>query len=537
MQTTSAPGLRWLVVARLGDTPSARNLPLAETLDQLGLTTQVDLGPTLGAVAELPVTLTFTRLSSFSVANVLTAAPLSSLVALSQRLGGPPSKCPAPAELLAAVASVTGEGRLHRELTALFAPSAPPAEATPSPAPTPPGADLVAELLAAPATVAHNRPAAIVDAILGSGRTPRPPARESAALRAARDYLDITLAAAARAALDDPTVRARESLWRGLKLLHGHTPTASGLRVRILDSDLTGLPALLDALVDDEPMDRPDAIFLADPVTDLTDIPALVGHAAAIHVPLVISLDPAALACADLDALTHLADDGASIPASWTALRDDDDSRWLAAAVNPYTLVSEGAGPARRVLFGAPALALAAILSASARDTGGLASLARPGIVRAPNTWDPTTGPDTGASIPTARFAPLRTQARLAALGLTALGSPRNSDSLVVAACPTVRASADAVSLPAQILTGRIVRFAFWALAQVPPGSPAAAVVTLFSEAAKVFLFPGLPPEAANLGADVDTTGTHVTITASVHPSIAGARLEIQFSLPLPTLA
>jgi len=525
MHASSAPGLRWLVVARLADSPSGRTRSLADALDQLGFTAKVDLGPALGAAGPLAVDLAFPRLSSYAIAGVLTALPLAELAALSQRLGGPPSKCPAPAELLATVARVAGEGPLHAELAAVFAePAAPP--------PAAPGGDLVAELLARATAPEPDRAAEIVQSIIRAAQ-PAKPATKSSALRAARDRLDAALGAAARAALDDPAVRAREALWRSLKLLHAQTPRDAGPKVSVLDTDLAGLAALYTALADDEPMDRPDAVFLAEPVTDPTQLAALAEQAAQIHVPLVVSLEPATLGRQDLGALTALAEEPAQIPAAWTELRAHDDTRWLAAAVNQVALVSESGGVERRVVFGSAGLALAALFSASQRDTGGLASLARPGVVRAPANWEPATGPDVGTSIPTERFASLRAQARLAALGLTAIGSPRGGDSIVVAACPTLHIGEDAVSLPAQILTGRIVRFAFWALAQVPAGSSAPDVESLFTQAAGVFLFPGLQPEAASLRAKIDGAGTHVTITASVHPAIAGARLEIQFALPL----
>ena len=529
MHASSAPGLRWLVVARLADSPSGRTLSLADALDQLGFTTRVDLGPTLGAAGPLTVDLAFPRLSSYAITGVLTASPLAELTALSQRLGGPPSKCPAPAELLATVARITGDGSLHAGLAALFAePAAPLAD---PPASTS-GGDLVAELLARSTAPAPDRAAEIVQSLIRSAQ-PAKSATKSGALRAARDRLDAALGAAARAALDDPAVRAREALWRSLKLLYAQTPRDAGPKVSVLDADLDGLAALYTALADDDPMDRPDAIFLAEPVTDIAQLSALAGQSAAILVPLVVSLAPAILGRPDLTALASLDDEPAQIPAAWTELRADDDARWLSAAVNQVALVSESGGAGRRVVFGPAGLALAALLSASHRDTGGLASLARPGVVRAPANWEPTTGPDAGTSIPTERFAALRAQARLAALGLTAIGSPRGGDSIVVAACPTLHAGEDAVSLPAQILTGRIVRFAFWALAQVPAGSTASDVETLFTQAAGVFLFPDLQPEAASLRASVDKARNEVSIAAFVHPAIAGARLDIQFALAL----
>lgn len=541
--TTQNPGLRWLVAAPISPNPGGRTLDLVDVLDQLGFTTTVDLGPALGAASALPTSITFPRLRAFSLAAVLAAAPpLAELQALSERLGGPPSKRPSPTELLAAVARIAGEGPLHAALATLLGESPTP-EAAPSPVSTPTsdaavGASLVDDLLAGATRAAEpapsaSRPAAIIEAIVRGSQPAKPVARESAALRTARDHLDAAVAAAARAALADPAVLARESLWRGLKLLHEQCPRDHGPRVSLVDVDLAGLPQALAQLDLLEAMDRPDAVFVAEPVRDLTPLGALAGQAAELMVPLVISLAPEALGCADLDGLFALGEAPAGVPAAWAELRADEDTRWLAAAVNPVALVSEGNGAARRVLLGAPGLGLAALLSASERDTAGLASLARPGAVRAPAVWEPSTGPDHGAQLPTARFAALRAQGRLGLLGLIALGSPRGSDSLVVAACPIVHAAADAGSLPAQILTGRIVRFSTWFRDQLTAGTAAHEVEVLFAQAAGVLLFPNLAPEAASLQVKVDAAGAAIDVSATVHPAIAGLRLEIQFTLPL----
>lgn len=541
--TTQNPGLRWLVAAPISAAPGGRTLDLVDVLDQLGFTATVDLGPALGAASALPTSIAFPRLRAFSLAAVLAAAPpLAELQALSERLGGPPSKRPSPSELLAAVARIAGEGPLHAALATLLGESPAP-EAAPSTASAPAsdaaiGASLVDDLLAGATRAAEpapsaSRPAAIIEAIVRGSQPAKPVARESAALRTAREHLDAAVAAAARAALADPAVLARESLWRGLKLLHEQCLKDHGPKVSLVDVDLAGLPQALAQLDELEAMDRPDAVFVAEPVRDLTPLGALAGQAAELMVPLVISVAPEALGCADLEGLFALGEAPAGVSAAWTELRADEDTRWLAAAVNPVALVSEGNGAARRVLLGAPGLALAALLSASERDTAGLASLARPGAVRAPAVWEPSTGPDRGAQIPTARFAALRAQGRLGLLGLIALGSPRGGDSLVVAACPIVHAAADAGSLPAQILTGRIVRFSTWFRDQLTAGTAAHEVEALFAQAAGVLLFPNLAPEAASLQVKVDAAAATIDVSATVHPAIAGLRLEIQFTLPL----
>ncbi len=536
MTSSSTARLHWLVAAPIHDPPTNRTWDLLEALDQLVFTARIDIGPALGAAGALEVELGFSRLRSFSIAGVLAAeTPLRGLVALSERLGGPASRRPVPSEVLDSVAKLAGEGPLWTELSAIFHPPAAPASPAVAPAPAADAAaasaELVDELLAqAPAPATANRPSAIIDAIVGSNK-PAPAPRDTNAARAARDRLDVALADAARAVLDDPKVATREALWRSLKLLHEHSPRAPSPKVTVLDCDHAGLLTALDNFADDEPMDRPDLVVVAAPVHELDGLPGLAARAADLMVPVVVSLEPAALGRTQLSELVELAETPGAVDASWQAVRGDDNSRWLAAVVNPITLANDGRGAQQRTIFGAPALALAALLSASQRDTNGLASLARPGTVRSPSAWDPGVGRDAGTLVPTQRFASLTSQSRLASLGLISLGSPRGGDSVVVAACPTVYAGDDAVSLPAQVLTGRIVRFAVWATGQIPSGSTAVEIQSTLSEAAGAILFPDLSPEAASLRALVEND--QVLIHASVHPAIAGARLDIEFALPL----
>ena len=89
--------------------------------------------------------------------------------------------------------------------------------------------------------------------------------------------------------------------------------------------------------------------------------------------------------------------------------------------------------------------------------------------------------------------------------------------------------------LPAQILTGRIVRFARWVLAQLPAKAPEPEVKLLFEQAATVFLFPAAA-EAAKFEAQVvtDKDGARsAVLQVSAHPSLAGIPFHLAFSLPL----
>jgi type VI secretion system protein ImpC len=526
--TAALPSLRWMISVPLTASPSGRIVPLADALEQLALSVSIDLGPALGADGPRPVTVQFARLRAFNRAAVIAGTPLlAGLHGLSERLT-PSSRWPT-ADVLAVVSEFVGKGPLHAEVAAIYAAKPPPA--APAPAPTA-AADsaLVDELLAtAPAPAPTARPAAIIDAIVRSNQPAQPSASEADRTRAARERIAAAVHSAAELALADPAVRAREALWRDLKLLHEQCAHRQGFSASLLDADRDIVAAYLTQIADDDAMARPDVIFLGGAYDELEGLDELAELAADAMVPVVFGVSPATVGKPDLTALAELPVADAS-PA-WTALRADTNTRWLAAVINPAVHVRDGA----REVHGAPALTLAAMIAASHRTTGGLASLARAGAFPAPLTSD-TTRADEHAPPPTVELALLRTQGRLAAHGLISLGSPRTGESLVVAACPVLHAAADAGSLPAQILTGRIVRFALWVRGQVPPGASATAVQRLFSEAATVSLLPGLTADEASMSATVDAAARQVIITARVHPAIAGAPLEINFGLPLANL-
>jgi hypothetical protein len=198
-------------------------------------------------------------------------------------------------------------------------------------------------------------------------------------------------------------------------------------------------------------------------------------------------------------------------------------------------LVSEGAGPAKRASLGSPVYALAAMLCASYRETGSFARLTgNPGSLKVPGTID-LGGKLEGTSVPTEAFLAINPQTALGRAGILALGSPRNSDKVVLVSMPTASGARDAAPLPAQILTGRIVRFATWVRSQLPPGAAPHEMAEIFRTAAEVFLFPGME-EVARVKADIgeDDKGVkQLVITAKVAASHAGVPFDLAFALPL----
>ena len=94
--------------------------------------------------------------------------------------------------------------------------------------------------------------------------------------------------------------------------------------------------------------------------------------------------------------------------------------------------------------------------------------------------------------------------------------------------------------LPAQILTGRVVRFALWVRAQIPAGAGDEEVAALFEQAAQALLFPGSGEDAA-VGAALRAKvapaqasgGREVRLAVSLKAREAGVPFHFAFALPL----
>lgn len=550
---SSAEGarVRWLVVGAFSPAPSGRRFHLTPEsfgteLARVATGLRITVADRLGAGDTRTVELTFDRLRAFGIADVITTVPeLRALQALHADLSSSDPLRPISAEEAASrIATITGPGRLPdavaealRAAEVPVIPVVPPPPATPGPG----GDDLVETLLnrADPASPAAASRA--VDAFLRA-INPRVPASSSssslaptASRKTARDLIEEALLGTARDILAAEPVARLESGWRGLKWLMDQCPKSSGLAVEVLD---VARPALLESLqapLAGEPFDRPDAVF----VVDASDDVGLLGKLAALgeraQVPVVAAVSPALLGVAPAELQQALEEEREQVPEAWTELRQDESSRWLCAALNRAVVISEGRGASKRTAFTSPALALAAMLAASFRDTTAFARImGQPGGLRAPATWELPSGRDKGLAIPTELFLPIRAQGRLEERGILGLGSGRNADAVLLAAAPTVYGGGYLVPLPAQLLTGRIVRFATWVRDQLPPGSGSDEVSAIFSQAAEVFLFRGATENGqvrAELVSTDDGRGVHVS--ATVRPEHAGTRFQLAFVLPL----
>ncbi|WP_163993606.1 type VI secretion system contractile sheath domain-containing protein [Pyxidicoccus caerfyrddinensis] len=546
---SSAEGarVRWLVAGAFSPAPSGRRFHVTPEsfgteLARVATGLRITVPDRLGASDTRTVELTFDKLRAFGRADLITTVPeLRALQALHSDLSNSDPLRPLTAEEAASrIATITGPGRLPDAVAEALRAAVIPLPTVPPP-PETGGDELVEAFLNRADPTSPAAASRAVDAFLRA-INPRAPASGSPASAAsspsrktARDIIEEALLATARDILAAEPVARLESAWRGLRWLLDQCPKSSGLAVEVLD---VAPPALLESLqgaLAGEPFDRPDAVFVVDATSDV----GLLGKLAALgersQVPVVAAVSPALLGVAPEELAVALEEEREQVSEAWTELRQDESSRWLCAVLNRAVVASEGRGTARRTCFTSPAIAVAAMLAASFRDTTAFARImGQAGGLRAPTTWELPSGRDKGLGIPTELFLPIRAQGRLEERGILGLGSGRNADAVLLAAAPTVYGGGYAVPLPAQLLTGRIVRFATWVRDQLPPGSGNDEVAAIFSQAAEVFLFRGAT-ENGQVRAELVNTdnGRGVHVSATVRPEHAGTRFQLAFVLPL----
>jgi type VI secretion system protein ImpC len=551
--------VHWLLLGSLSSEPNGRRFILdpdsfTELVREAKLRAKVEIGAALGASRSMFAEIAFDQLKQYAMKHVLESVPiLETLRKLAEDLGGPSSRRPSDEATVAKVIELIGDGPLAAELRRTFAnedlKDEPAAEPAPAPAPAPSG-DLVGELLERHETRQADTKRAVdsfISAVLAArGRKPAAGEPPKPSNRRARELIETAVYGAVNAILNDPGVTQPEALWRGLQLIAKQAPRRSmghgAMLVEVVDVAPSGLEAALRECLDDEPMNRPDAFFCFDRIEDPARLTSLASTAEDMHAPIIVGVGPTLFGTDDPEQVMQVLRDAkpdasAAMPEGWADLRGDEVSRWLAITTNDVVVAAEGAGASRRTVLGSSVFAIAAMLAASYRETGGFARLlGKEGSLKAPGLREVAKGREAGTAIPTAAFLSIRAQGELAELGIIGLGSGRNSDAVALSNVPTVRGSKDAVPLPAQILTGRLVRFARWVCAQVPAGQTREEVVKLFKEAASVFLFPGL---GANAGAElhagvVDVDGSPaIRLVANVHPRLAGIPFEVGFDLPL----
>ncbi|HYO58703.1 type VI secretion system contractile sheath domain-containing protein [Archangium sp.] len=541
--------VRWWVAGAFTPNPSGRRFRVtpdtfAEELARSATGLRVSVADRLGAGETRAFELTFSKLRSFTAAEVVAVLPeLRALKALMEGL----DKLPAEAAIKS-IEAVVGAGRLSESVGAVLrekqSPAAPAPKgnngvATHAPA-APKQPDLVDSIFDRTETARPEQAAkAGVDAFLRAvGTRSASPANPSSVAAPARALVEEAVLATARDVLAHPLVARLESAWRGLKMLVDQCPSSSGMAVEVLDVEGPAAVEGVDPQLPVDRFERPDALFVVGAVDDMAMLGRLAALGERAQLPLVVEVSPSLFGVTSAaEVVTRVEEERGGLPEAWDGLRAEESSRWLCAALHRVVVMVDGQGARRRTCFTSAALGVASMLASSFRETGSFARiLGGTGGVQAPAVWQLPPGREGGTAVPTETFFPMRTQSRLAELGVLGLGSGKNSDVLQLTAAPMVYGGGEhKVPLPAQLLTGRIVRFAQWVRDQLPPSAGDAEVSTLFSQAADVFLFGGATPAGRVRGEVVPTgEGTRgVRVTALVRPEYAGMPLELGFVLPL----
>jgi hypothetical protein len=534
--TESTHQVRWVVLGPVTPTPTGRRFSLDrgsfnEWLEKQAIRCVGSVPNSLGSGTPLRLDVAVDKLRVLTLKEVTSTVPeLRDLLALAGTVGDGPAA-------IAAVERIVGAGPLSAKIAEIEGSATGQTGTGPAKAATP-GATGTGEIFdQAGMPKKQSAASAAVDAFLRAGPAGGAKPRKSKSSRQVRDAIEEAVFTAARALLAAPEVSAVERTLRGVQLLVGQCPQKSGISVDVLDVPLDSVTEELRGWRRGDLVDEPDAVFVPFPITDLRVARELAEIGEELLCPVVIDVPPSVFGHGDVDSLVVAL--GSLQPKDaepgWLALRQEESSRWLCAVANGVVLAAEGVGAAQRTLIGSGVWALAATMSKCYAEVGSFARITgRPGAITAPGTRTISSGFYEGMAAPTEAFIPISGQADLAKHGLLALGSSRNSDLVVLAATPMVRGSADAVPLPAQLLTGRIVRFARWVRDQLPPQADAKTVNEVFEAASKVFLFPGMQ-DVGYVRADLreEDGKSIIFVQAKVHPAHAGIPFEIGFPLPL----
>jgi hypothetical protein len=363
------------------------------------------------------------------------------------------------------------------------------------------------------------------------------------AARRLRDLVEEAVWGMAADVLRAPDVRAVEAAWRGLRFVVGECPKDAQMEVVVLETTPEHVLEDLGARDRADDIDEPDCIFVPHDYETTEGLEELADFAEQELIPVVVGASPRLFGCEDPaeipEAFEQLErarnDDVPEWIQRWDELRLKEPTRWLCAVANRVALHGEGKGVAARTTFGSGVWGIAAMLASSYRNTGGFARIfGKAGSLRAPASHTIERGSSKDTAAPTEAFYPIAAMEQLAKNGVVGLGSSRNSDQLALTRASMVRGAKDAVPLPAQILTGRLVRFASWVKPQLPEGCDSKTANDIFESAASVFLFPGQEEAAHVKAATTNIEGeAHVVVRAAANPAIASIPFEIAFPLPL----
>ena len=530
--------VHWLVAGQFGLGDRGRTIALNradfnDVLEKAGLNVQATVRDSVGAADTISITLEIDSLKKLTLKHVISAVP-----ALKELAGKADSvaklKDPTPESLEA----IVGKGKLLDAMVKLISPDEDVAQTDADGAKDASGdTDSIFEKAAVQETTAKSAISAFVKATSSAKKKKKPAARQL------RDLVEETVWGIAADLLSAPEVQAVETAWRGLRFLVMQCPKDAKMDVVLLETDAENVVQDLANRERADDIDEPECIFVPHDFASTETLAELADLAEQELIPIVAGAAPSLFGCdhpqgvADaFDALERVKrDDLPEWATAWDELRMRESSRWLAAVLNRVALHGEGAGSAARTSFGSGVWGIATMLARSYKATGGFAQIfGKTGSVSAPATHTIKEGRYADTATPTEAFIAIAPADLLARNGVLGLGSAKNSDAIVLAKSVCVRGAKDAVPLPAQILTGRIVRFATWVKPQLPEGCNSATANDLYTAAASVFLFPG-QEEAAHVRAAVTNIEgeAHVVVHSRANPRVASIPFEITFPLPL----
>ena len=530
--------VHWLVAGQFGLGARGKTLAMNradfnEVLEKAGLKVEATVRDPVGTGDTVSVTLEIDSLKKLTLKHVVSAVPTL------KELAG---KADAVAKLKDPTADslkeIVGEGKLLDAMVALISPDP---DVTPTDASAAKSAsgdtDAMFEKAAVQEKTAKSAISAFVKATSSAKKKKKPAARQL------RDLVETTVWGMAADLLSTPEVQAVETAWRGLRFLVMQCPKDAKMDVVLLETDAENVLTDLAGREREDDIDEPECIFVPHDFTSTAPLAELADFAEQELIPIVAGADASLFGCESaagvpdaFEALEHVRkDDVPEWASAWDELRMRESTRWLAAVTNRVALHGEGAGAAARTSFGSGVWAVAAMLARSYKATGGFAQIfGKAGSVSAPATHTIKEGRYADTATPTEAFYAIAPSELLAKNGVLALGSAKNSDAIVLLKSVCVRGAKDAVPLPAQILTGRIVRFATWVKPQLPESCNSATANDLYTAAASVFLFPG-QEEAAHVRAAVTNIEgeAHVVVHSRANPRVASIPFEITFPLPL----
>jgi type VI secretion system protein ImpC len=528
--------VHWLVAGRFGLGRRGRQLTLTradynEALEKAKLEIKATVPDRIGTGDTRTVSLKVDSLKVLNLKHIVSSvSDLNELLQKAEQVAK--LKDPSKEDL----AKIVGHGKLLDQLSAMLNPQAPAAPAADEPV-------TGENIFAKGATQEKSAKSAIDMFVRGTASSARSQ-KSRPATRQLRDAIETAAYGAAADILRSKEITEIEAAWRGLRFLVTECPKDSQMAVVVLETDPEHLLEDLQARERNDGIEEPDAIFVPHDYASTDTLGELADFAESELMPIVVGVTPSLFGVEDaagvpgaFDAIEKIKnkEELPAWAATWDELRLRESTRWLCAVVNRLVVHSEGAGEAKRTAFTSGVWGLAAMAAASYRASGGFARIfGKNGSLRAPATWTIERGADKESAAPTEAFYAIAPSELLAKNGVLGLGSARNSDTLTLIKAPMVRGAKDAVPLPAQILTGRVVRFASWVKSQLPEGCDSKTANDVFVSAASIFLFPG-QEQAAHVKAAVTNIGgeAHVVVDAAANPAIAGIPFQIAFPLPL----